>query len=321
MSRIVCCRRQIARAAGEQRQAAAPAAPAAPPETGRLIRAAASSIASGRPSTGGRSRPPPAASRRSRRSRADRPRALDEEPDRPGAPLPFGRGRKLERQRTGPQTRALLSPGADPAGDQHLQLGADVQELATCGAARPPARSCPAPAAAADPQNAAEAACQRLSAHVAHPKRTGDGRRDEVGSEIGARSTKTTPSAKSSGTRRRRDHQARLADAARTRQRQQADTGVAQQRGNGGQFLVPGDQERQRPRKRSPVSARDKTGRWDDLRHGVGRGRRLGREHLGLALIRRRLHLNPSMAEQFCPCEGTLELPTDRSPTRQVVAG
>ena len=114
-------RRQVARAAGQQRQAARPAAPAAPAARSSLIRAAASSMASGSPSSrrqisatagafssvSAKSAGPPAPARRTAR----RPRSAARADKADGGP---GLGRVRQRQRRDRQLVLATDPRAPP---------------------------------------------------------------------------------------------------------------------------------------------------------------------------------------------------------------
>ena len=118
--------RQVARAAGQQRQPAAPAAPAAPAGESSATRAAASSIASGRPSRRAQiSATAGGVLVREREVRLDGLRPLDEQRHRRDTATGARRRRQPLPARAAPAaapgTRARRGAQQRPAGDQHLQ--------------------------------------------------------------------------------------------------------------------------------------------------------------------------------------------------------
>ena len=184
-------RRQVARAAGEQRQPALEPGQQRPAGESSVIRAAASSIASGSPSrrrqisaTAGGVR------RRSGRSRAGPPR-----PARRRARTAGVRDQLVERRAAAPGRAA---PAAAPryscsprsaqrraAGHQHLQPRAGRQQIGRRARRRrrAAARSCRGPAASApmDARTWASSAVVDRAASPRQPERLGERRRDAAG--------------------------------------------------------------------------------------------------------------------------------------------
>ena len=223
------------------------------------MRAAASSIASGSPSSRRqisataaafvvgegevRRRPPRARSTKSATAVGARPSAAT-----PASLADRAAPAAARRTRARPQRRR-----SGPAGDEHLQAGAGGQEV---GDERRRVddllevveheQELPSRRAAAEPRHRAGRAGSRAT-----PSACGDRRARGPGRGPAARATKPTPSAKSAA-RSLRDpqRQAGLADAAGAGQRHQAHARAAQQGADSGELALAADEWSERPGER-----------------------------------------------------------------------